>query len=213
MIFQELLTEKLEEAFMVLKKKKIKMVTYSSLFFLFFSSLCILSSIFVIFSKNPIFSILFLIFTFACVSCVLFLFNFEFIPISFIVIYVGAIAVLFLFVLMMLNIKLAELAENKTYYLPFSIIFFIFLMIELLFILKFEYTNLNIYQKGSGLFLIEYLNIFTTKTNFLNYCQLFSNIEVISFTLFNNYLYCFYLSSLVLLLAMVGAITQTLKKQ
>jgi len=65
---------------------------------------------------------LFLILSFTNVSCLLFLFNLEFLPISFLVIYVGAIAVLFLFVLMMLNIKLAELQRNISGFLPFALL-------------------------------------------------------------------------------------------
>ena len=80
--------------------------------FICFCAFCLISSIFVIWTKNPIFSVLFLIFSFFNVSALLLLFNFEFLPITFLVVYVGAVAVLFLFVLMMLNIKLAELIDN-----------------------------------------------------------------------------------------------------
>ena len=90
------------------------------LLFFIFATLSITSSIFVIISKNPIFSVLFLVLTFANVSSLLFLFDLEFLPASFIVIYVGAIGVLFLFVLMMLNIKLAELKDSYSNTLPFS---------------------------------------------------------------------------------------------
>lgn len=103
--------------------------------FYFFSSFCILSSIFVIMTKNPIFSILFLILSFVNMSCCLFLFNFEFLPLSFLVIYVGAIAVLFLFILMMLNIKLAILNQNFNNLLPFAIFFFAFFLLNLFYFL------------------------------------------------------------------------------
>ena len=89
--------------------------------FYIISSFSILSSFFVIISKNPIFSVLFLILSFTNVSCLFFLFNFEFLPISFLIVYVGAIAVLFLFVLMMLNIKLAELQESYNNFWAISI--------------------------------------------------------------------------------------------
>jgi NADH-quinone oxidoreductase subunit J len=100
---------------MVLKKQNKNfniLMLISYYFFYLFSGFAVLSAFFVIFSKNPVFSVLFLIFTFTNVSCLLFLFNFEFLPVIFLIVYVGAIAVLFLFVLMMLNIKYAELQEN-----------------------------------------------------------------------------------------------------
>jgi NADH-quinone oxidoreductase subunit J len=110
-----------------------------SLFYLF-SSFAILSSLFVIFTKNPVFSILFLISTFVNVSCLLFLFNFEFLPIAFLIIYVGAIAVLFLFVLMMLNIKLAELQGNFSTLLPVAGILGLIFLLEFLFLFRVEFV-------------------------------------------------------------------------
>jgi NADH:ubiquinone oxidoreductase subunit 6 (subunit J) len=81
--------------------------------------------------------VLFLIFSFFNVAAVLFLFNFEFLPIAFLVIYVGAVAVLFLFVLMMLNIKLAELLETYYNVVPIGVIFGILFVYQLLFLLRF----------------------------------------------------------------------------
>ena len=180
---------------------------------MFFSSICIISAFFVIFSKNPVFSVLFLIFTFANVTCILFMFNLEFLPISFVIIYVGAIAVLFLFVLMMLNIKFAELTENTTNNLPFVLVFSLLFLAEILYLFKFEFFSLQLAQNSSELFIIDYIHLFSIKHHFLNFCQLFSNVQIVSFALFNDYLYCFFLSSLVLLLAMIGTISLTLKKK
>jgi len=172
-----------------------------------------MSSIFVILSKNPVFSVLFLIFTFTNVACVLFIFNFEFLPISFIVIYVGAIAVLFLFVLIMLNVKLAELSENRSYFLPFAIIFGICFFVELLFLFRFEFIFVKIFHNSfADVFLSDFLNVFAINASFVNLCRLFSNMQIVAFALFNDYLFCFILSGLVLLLAMVGTIALTLKK-
>ena len=185
----------------------------NSILFIFFSSISIISAIFVICSKNPIFSVLFLIFTFANVTCILFIFNLEFLPISFVIIYVGAIAVLFLFVLMMLNIKFAELTENTTNNLPFIFIFSLLFLSEICYLFKFEFFDLQLTQISSELFIFDYLYLFSVKYAFLNFCQLFSNVQTVSFALFNDYLYCFFLSSLVLLLAMIGTISLTLKKQ
>jgi NADH-quinone oxidoreductase subunit J len=103
------------------------MSIYFILFYLF-SSITILSSILVIFSKNPVYSALFLILAFCNTSSLLFILQLEFLPITLLVVYVGAIAVLFLFVLMMLNIKYTELKEENSHYIPiasvFAIVFF-----------------------------------------------------------------------------------------
>ena len=82
-----------------------------------FSSLALISGTMVIASRNPIYSVLFLILTFFNLSCLLFILNIEFLPILFLIVYVGAIAVLFLFVLIMLNIKLSELKEGMKQYI------------------------------------------------------------------------------------------------
>ena len=185
----------------------------SLLLFSIFSGTCIISAIFVILSKNPIFSILFLILCFCNVSCILFLFNFEFLPISFIVIYVGAIAVLFLFIIMMINLKLAELKENQTNFWPIIIFFCAMFLLELIMLFRLEFPFLKIYDQTSYLFLSDCLNNFDTGFGFINLVFYFSNVKMVAYALFNNYLYCFLLSGFVLLLAMVGAIVLTLQKQ
>ena len=126
----------------------------------------VISSFFVITTKNPVFSILFLIFSFTNVSCLLFLFNFEFLPISFLIIYVGAVAVLFLFVLMMLNIKLAELQESYSNYIPVSIVFGLIFVVELLFLLRSEFVFLDIFNENSIYFLSELTEMNNTKLLF-----------------------------------------------
>ena len=180
--------------------------------FIIFSAFCLTSSIFVIWTKNPIFSVLFLIFSFFNVSALLFLFNFEFLPIAFLVFYVGAVAVLFLFVLMMLNIKLAELLENYYNIVPVGLIFGFIFIYQLLFLLRFEFELFDNLDKYSVFFLSDFSNISTIKTNFYNLNYAFTNIKLLGFALFSNYLYHFLISGLVLLLAMIAAIVLTLQK-
>jgi len=126
----------------------------SALFFLF-SIFCLLSSLSLIFAKNPVFSVLFLIFSFVNISCILFLFDFEFLPIVTLVIYVGAIAVLFLFVLMTLNIKLSELQSQQAYYLPFSIILGFSFLMELVCLFSFDNNSLVLFDKNCVIFLFD----------------------------------------------------------
>ena len=182
-----------------------------SLFYLF-SSFAILSSFFVIISKNPVFSILFLIFTFTNVSCLLFLFNFEFLPISFLIIYVGAIAVLFLFVLMMLNIKLAELQESYSTLLPIVVIFGLLFLVEFLFLFRAEFVFLNNISEKSTAFLSDILTTSAVNIDFNSFLGVRSNIKTIALTIFTDHLFSFLISSYILLLAMVAAILLTIQK-
>ena len=136
----------------------------TSLFYLF-STLTILSGIMVIRSKNPVHSVLFLILVFCNVSGLLILLGLDFFAMVFLVVYVGAIAVLFLFVVMMLNIKLVEINENILRYLPIGgligliFLFEIFLIIDsdLIPILGFPKALSTDFFLSSGLF-----NVFLT---------------------------------------------------
>ena len=186
-------------------------MTISVSLFFFFSSLCILSSVFVIITKNPIFSVLFLIFSFVNTSCLLFLLNFEFLPISFLVIYVGAIAVLFLFILMMLNIKLAELTENFRNFVPFSLLFFVIFITELLIFVRCEFAFVDL-SNDNVLFFYEFINRSFFNFDFVNLVSLFTNLKTISIALFSEYVFNFVISGFVLLLAMVAAIALTVQK-
>jgi NADH-quinone oxidoreductase subunit J len=180
--------------------------------FYIISSFSILSSFFVIISKNPIFSVLFLILSFTNVSCLFFLFNFEFLPISFLIVYVGAIAVLFLFVLMMLNIKLAELQESYNNFWAISIFFGILFLVELLFLFRTEFVFIDLFQEGGIKNLAEYTFSITNESDVNNTLGLSTNVKNISQALFKNYLFHFILAGFVLLLAMVAAIVLTLQK-
>merc|ERR1712054_138791 len=111
------------------------MVLDTNLFY-FFSSFAIISGVMVIRSKNPVNSVLFLILVFCNATGLLILVDLDFFAMIFLVVYVGAIAVLFLFVVMMLNIKITEINENILRYLPIGgilgiiFLFEIFLMVD-----------------------------------------------------------------------------------
>ena len=123
-------------------------MTELNLFYMF-SFFAILSGIMVIRAKNPVYSVLFLILVFCNAAGLLILIDLDFFAMVFLVVYVGAIAVLFLFVVMMLNIRLTEINENILRYLPIGgLIGFIFLIEVLLImdqdmipILAFEGSN------------------------------------------------------------------------
>ena len=163
----------------------------------FFISLLILSSIFVLISKNPVHSVLFLILCFCNASCILFLFDSEFLGLIFIIIYVGAIAILFLFVVMMLNVKIYS-TTNSFYYLPFLLLGILILFLQFSLIFQQIFSNSTFWSGYSGSY------------SFTDYLDNLNSIDVLGQSLYNYYLSCFLLAGLILLVAIVGAIVLTL---
>lgn len=158
----------------------------------FLEILGIISSIMVIGFKNPVHSVFSLILTFCISSCLLLAINIDFLAIIFIVVYVGAIAVLFLFVVMMLNIKLVQFTESIIRYIPFGIILCIIFVNEIYFInLKFNIIN-------------------DIQNDWINYFKYSDSIILIGEILYTNFIHLFILSSLILLIAMIGTINITL---
>src|ERR1700734_2918910 len=90
----------------------------AALFFYLFASICVASAVMVIASKNPVHSVLFLILAFGNAAGLFVLLGAEFLAMILIIVYVGAVAVLFLFVVMMLDIDFAELKRGSLQYLP-----------------------------------------------------------------------------------------------
>jgi NADH:ubiquinone oxidoreductase subunit 6 (subunit J) len=113
----------------------------------------------------------------------------------------------------MINIKLAELNENQGNFLPIILLFCFVFLFELLMLFRLEFNTISIYDETSKIFLTEFLTSFGLNFDFLNLIFKFSNLKMVANSLFNNYLYCFLLAGVVLLLAMVGTIILTLQKQ
>jgi NADH-quinone oxidoreductase subunit J len=97
-------------------------MTYSEGLFLFLSFLLINSALMTVSAKNPVYSVLFLILTFLNGTGLLILLGLEFLGLTFLIVYIGAISVLFLFVVMLLNIQTLDMNENRTAYLPVGIL-------------------------------------------------------------------------------------------
>lgn len=167
-----------------------------------FSSFALISGVMVIQSKNPVHSVLFLICVFFNAAGLLILLGLDFFAMLFLVVYVGAIAVLFLFVVMMLHIKLAEINEKRLSYLPvggflgflFLLEFFLIIDNDLIPLLGGEYNPQETVTEW-GLF--------------VNTC---TNCEGLGLLVYTFYFYSFLLASLILLVAMVGAIVLTMHK-
>jgi NADH-quinone oxidoreductase subunit J len=158
-----------------------------------FSNLALVSAFFVIRANNPVHSVLFLIFAFCNVSALLICHSLDFFAFIFLVVYVGAIAVLFLFVVMMLNVAITQ--KNPIQYLPIGgFIGFLFLSQILILLDTPDYSNS-----------VEYLDWHT-------FIQPVTNIEAIGQVLYTTYAPFFILASLILLVAMIGAIFLTMLK-
>lgn len=170
--------------------------------FYFFSFLMLTSSIMVIGAKNPIHSVLFLILVFCNATGLLILLEVEFLAMIFLVVYVGAIAVLFLFVVMMLNIKIIELSENLFLYLPIGAFIALIFLFEIFLVI--DTDLMPVFSKRAG-DLINFVD-WSSKVTYT------SNIAQLGNIMYTYYFYLFLVASMILLVAMIGAIMLTLHR-
>jgi NADH-quinone oxidoreductase subunit J len=176
-----------------------------NIFFLLFSSLSIIFSFFVIISRNPVHSILSLILVFFNAASLLIILGAEFLAMLFVIVYVGAVAVLFLFVIMMLNIKVTSLTASIYRYLPISIIFGSIFFFEFFMLFYTDLASVNV----SNLYL--FANNFVNDWN--SSLVSTSNILVLGRLLYTYYSYLFIVSGVILLVSMIGAISLTLHRR
>ena len=168
----------------------------ASLFFYLFAGVCVTSAFMVIAARNPVHSVLYLILAFVNAAGLFMLMGAEFLAMILIVVYVGAVAVLFLFVVMMLDVDFAQLRQGFMDYLPVGAgIGFVFL-VELV-IVVFGWTI------GAG--------IPKSITAPIPPLASVSNTEALGLVLYTRYIYYFQAAGLVLLIAMIGAIVLTLR--
>ena len=170
------------------------MYLYSITFYVF-SLVAVLSALMVISARNPVHSVLFLILSFVNASGLFVLLGAEFLAMILVVVYVGAVAVLFLFVVMMLDINFVKLREGFLQYLPFGALLGIVLIIELgiLFLTRsFSENSLSKFVESPVMNDVE-------------------NTKLIGQVLYTDYFYLFQISGLILLVAMIGSITLTLR--
>jgi NADH-quinone oxidoreductase subunit J len=165
-----------------------------ALFFYLFACLCVASGFMVIASRNPVHSVLFLILTFFNAAGLFLLLGAEFLAMIMVVVYVGAVAVLFLFVVMMLDVDFVELREGFLQYLPVGALVGVVFLAEILLVV-------GAWNIGPGIPRVIASPIPEGLTN----------TEAIGLVLYTRYLYFFQASGLVLLVAMIGAIVLTLR--
>jgi NADH-ubiquinone oxidoreductase chain 6 len=196
------------------------------------SVLAVLSGILVIISKNPIVSVLFLIGLFLSIASYLMVLGINFIGLSYLLVYVGAVSILFLFILMLINVRLSELLSNPNNSIPLGILIGISFNYPVYEILP-NFNN-NIYDSNiilGHIFyndysnnLIELLKLTNTKLNndkipfatskvWDGYLAETSHITSIGNIMYSSYSIWLILTSIILLLAMVGAIVITIKQK
>jgi NADH-quinone oxidoreductase subunit J len=165
-----------------------------ALFFYIFAGTCVASAVMVIVSRNPVHSVLFLILAFVNAAGLFVLLGAEFLAMILVVVYVGAVAVLFLFVIMMLDVDFAELREGFLEYLPIGLVIGAVFLAELLLV-------------GGGWV----ITAGTTKSITAAIPANVSNTEALGLVLYTRYIHYFQVAGMVLLVAMIGAIVLTLR--
>ncbi len=167
-----------------------------ALFFYLFAGVCIASAFMVIAAKNPVHSVLFLILAFVNASGLFILMGAEFLAMILVVVYVGAVAVLFLFVVMMLDVDFLELRHGFLQYLPIGALVGAIFLAELILVVGGWVIGPNIAQ---------------TITTPIPPIASVTNTEALGQILYTRYVYFFQAAGLVLLVAMIGAIVLTLR--
>ena len=171
-----------------------------SIFFYIFSLIAIISAIMVTVSKNTVHSVFFLILDFISISCLFIMLGAEFLGMIMLIVYVGAVAVLFLFVVMMLNVAQQKnqwfSASESSKHIPVGLIVSAIIFFELIIVISgWKYKQ----------------DMLTAMS--LNIDQNISNTHSIGYVLYTDYIHIFQLSGMILLVAMIGAIVLTFRQR
>lgn len=187
------------------------------------SVIAVLFGITVIVNKNPIGSLLFLIGLFASISVYLILSGLTFIGFSYLIVYIGAVSILFLFILMLINIRTSELQSNNVNSIPLALfigILWNYSLFQLLpYTLSINTNNwlLGYYNYNNVLPAVNNIDtsniMFVTSNNWDGTMTETSHISTIGNILYTSYNMWLFLASIILLLAMVGAIIITIKQE
>jgi NADH-quinone oxidoreductase subunit J len=167
-----------------------------AIFFYLFAGITVASAVMVISSKNPVHSVLFLILAFVNAAGLFVLLGAEFLAWILIIVYVGAVAVLFLFVVMMLDVDFAELRQGFINYLPVGALVGVILLAELLVVV-------GAWAIGP--------DVAKAITAPIPLPSEISNTQAIGLVLYTRYVYFFQAAGVILLVAMIGAIVLTLQ--
>ena len=169
-----------------------------SVFFYFFSLIAIFSSLMVIVSRSTVNSVFFLILDFISIGCLFIMVGAEFLGMIILIVYVGAVAVLFLFVVMMLNVadqKQSWFVGKKSNHIPSGLIVSLLILLELLVVV-------GGWKYKDGLMTSSSLSLSTV-----------SNTHQLGYVMYTDYILYFQLAGIILLLSMIGAILLTFRKR
>ena len=169
------------------------MMGLQALFFYIFAFVAIASALMVIAARNPVHSVLFLILTFFNAAGLFLLTGAEFLAMILLVVYVGAVAVLFLFVVMMLDIDFADLKRGAREYAPIGALVGLILVVELIVVLSGEFFHVEAGGGGASPIPLDR-----------------TNTQALGDILYTDYIAYFQIAGLILLVAMIGAIVLTL---
>ncbi len=171
-----------------------------AIFFYVFSAIAIISAIMVTTSKNTVHSVFFLILDFISISCLFIMIGAEFLGMIMLIVYVGAVAVLFLFVVMMLNVAQQKnqwfLSSQSSSHIPIGLIISIIIFFELIIVIGGWKYKPDLIQK---------INLLSSEN--------ISNTHSIGQILYTDYIHVFQISGMILLVAMIGAIVLTFRQR
>ena len=165
----------------------------TQIIFYIFGSILLLSATMVVVIKNPIHAALFLVLSFFSSAAIWLLLNAEFLAIALVLVYVGAVMVLFLFVVMMLDINISTLREGFARYFPLGIIIALFMVVAMSLVVGSDYFLSDIYTQA---------NLSSTQ----------SNTKLLGLTIYQDYLYHFEIAGVILLVAIIAAISLSMNK-
>lgn len=190
---------------------------YSTNFLDLTSIIVIFSGILIIITKNPIVSVLYLILLFASISCYLIFIGIKFIGISYLLVYVGAVSILFLFILMLINIRISELISDTNNNIPLAIIAIIAFFIPFSNLVPEAKNNLNASNfEFTGILndIVKKDQIYYVTSNSWD-GNLVDITDIISIgnIMYTSYSIWLIITSIILLLAMVGSIVITIKQK
>ncbi len=189
----------------------------------------IFSGIFVIVSKNPIVSVLFLIGLFLSIACYLLVLGINFIGLSYLLVYVGAVSILFLFILMLINVRISELLSDTSNSIPLALLIVVFFNYFVHEILPLDFSTFNLSDTSGYITFdefIKYINglfnlsisdsnerMFVTSKFWDGSLAETTHITSIGNIMYTSYSIWLIITSIILLLAMVGAIVITIKQK
>ena len=171
---------------------------FAAFAFYLFAIVAVMSGIFVVFARNPVHSVLWLILAFFSAAGLFVLLGAEFVAMLMLIVYVGAVAVLFLFVVMMLDVDFAELRAGMAKALPIGLMISVVLLVQLVF----AFGGWTVSDQAISL-----------RAAATPPAEVVDNTTALGMLIYTKYVLLFQLAGLVLLVAMVGAIVLTLRKR